>query len=190
MFDSKDRPPRDAARAGRLADSPAPFRTPANLHSQVHPPCFQQLAHSLALTKAANIAASTTCALFNPRQDSNPSVSIYFRTLRALLCKSSTLNSFAFKCVRTLSQKRRGWGTPPEITTFHNAVFPGSARPSQRVSIVSQTLSKRSIRPIETLRFTCGLYPRIFAPLALPTQEAISPMTEAILVWPINLRVK
>jgi hypothetical protein len=158
MCASEDRPPQDTTCACRLADSPAPFRTPANFRYTRK--CILRTFNNLRTLTHDGIL---TLAF--------PFTSGLFVRSCARVKHSTPLLSSACALFRGTTG---GQGTPTEITTFHKAVFPGSACPSQRVSIVSQRLSKRSIRPIETLRFTCRLYPRIFAPLALPTQEAIS----------------
>jgi hypothetical protein len=176
MFVSRDRPPHDAALACRPAVSTPPSRTPSNFpHSRRH--TFRVFKNLRSLLRAPESQTSQLHSVARVlSQDGNLTLAFPFSSglfvhSFARVQYSTTVFSGACGLFR---KNTRGRGTPLETTTLAEVPFPASGRPSHRISIVSKTLSKRSMRPIETLRFTCGLHPRIFAPLTLPTQEAIS----------------
>ncbi len=68
--------------------------------------------HFSAGTKIPTSLFSFASALFAARAKANPCISNHSRTLRALLCKSSSINSFVFMRPRTLWKNHPGGGTP------------------------------------------------------------------------------
>ena len=102
----------------------------------------QHLEHTFSRSKTPTIAFSETCALLHRRRKFNASVSNHFRTLSALFCRSSQLNSCVFMRSRTLCEKHpgRGWGRKPTLLQRRSLAYAEvvgyrrSARPKWRAN--------------------------------------------------------